>query len=114
MINKVKVIKPCISGNHLYEVIDAGESGLEGSQEIYAFDMPYGFEVEEIAPNWAKLTNEQLEILGMVVDGVTLIDYSTTPISFYFNAEEFFCKEELCEMPWFGTHLFEKEFNSEA
>lgn len=116
---KVKIIKPCISGDHLYEVIDPWISPLRRLQHIYKSSMPNGFygKVEEVPVKWAKLTDEQREILGMNLGGITLIDYSTTPVSiesFYYNAERFFSEEELQEMPWFGTYLFNGELSNEA
>lgn len=116
---KVKIIKPCMSGDHLYEVIDPWISPLRRLQHIYKAEIPEGFrdKVEEIPEKWAKLTDEQREILGMKTSGLTLIDYSTTPVnveSFYYNAERCFSEEELDEMPWFGTHLFEGSFRQHA
>lgn len=63
-------------------------------------------------PKWAKLTGEQVEIMGFstYTGEAILIDYALNPIddrdSFYFNAQEFFSDEELKQMPFFGTELF--------
>ena len=63
-------------------------------------------------PKWAKLTKEQLEMLAFsTYEGeIVLIDTALEVVdpveSFYFNAQEFFTKQELEEMPVFSTDLF--------
>lgn len=67
--------------------------------------------MDRFTQEYAKLTEEQLDILGFAsYDGeVILIDYNSNPVtneSFYFNAQEFFTDQQLDEMPWFSAELF--------
>jgi hypothetical protein len=60
---------------------------------------------------WAKLKQEDIKTLGFSsYEGeVILIDWKAEKVSneiFYFNAQEFFSKDEIANMPWFDAWLF--------